>query len=126
MLTHAAHRTGPDGYLIVVHALPLGVSASDTETGRSYAGVARSVLRSIEQAVPDGMPHETRIVAGPAAKALLETARRCGADEIVLGASTGRAARGAIGRVADTVLRHSEIPVTIVPRSGRDITVPLG
>jgi nucleotide-binding universal stress UspA family protein len=116
VLAHAGRRVGPDGYLIVVHALPLGVSAADAETGRAYAEVARAVLRSIEASVPEGIPHETRIVAGPASKALLETARRCAADEIVLGASAGRAARGAIGRVADTVLRHSERPVTIVPR----------
>jgi len=118
VLAHAARRTGPDGYLIVVHALPLGVSAGDTETGRSYAGVARSVLQSIEEALPEGLPHEARIVAGPASKALLDTARTCAADEIVLGATTSRAARGAIGRVADTVLRYSELPVTIVPRGG--------
>jgi len=116
LLAHAARRVGPDGYLIVVHALPLGVSAADAESGREYADVARGVLRSIEAALPEGIPHETRIVAGPASKALLEAARRCAADEIVLGASSGRAARGAIGRVADTVLRHSELPVTIVPR----------
>lgn len=116
VLAYAARRTGPDGYLVVVHALPLGVSASDTQTGRSYAGVAGSVLQSIEEALPEGTPHEARIVAGPASKALLETARRYDADEIVLGASTGRAARGAVGRVADAVLRRSELPVTIVPR----------
>jgi nucleotide-binding universal stress UspA family protein len=117
VLAHAARRAGPDGYLIVVHALPLGVPAPDAETGRAYAGRTRAVLRTIEAALPEGTSHETRIVAGPASKALLETADRCGADEIVLGASTGRAARGAIGRVADTVLRRSERPVTIVPRN---------
>lgn len=116
VLAHAARRVGPDGHLIVVHALPLGVSAADAETGRAYADVASAVLRSIEASLPEGIPHETRVVAGPASKALLETARRCAADEIVLGASAGRAARGAIGRVADTVLRHSDLPVTIVPR----------
>jgi nucleotide-binding universal stress UspA family protein len=117
VLAHAARRAGPDGYLIVVHALPLGVPATDAETGRAYAGRTRAVLRTIEAALPEGTSHETRIVAGPASKALLETADRCGADEIVLGASTGRAARGAIGRVADTVLRRSERPVTIVPQN---------
>jgi nucleotide-binding universal stress UspA family protein len=68
--------------------------------------------------VPEDIGYETRIVAGPASKALLEAARRYAADEIVLGASSGRAVRGAIGRVADAVLRHSELPVTIVPRRG--------
>ena len=117
MLAHAARRVGPDGYLVVVHALPLGVSTADAEIGRTYRNVARAVLRSIEAALPEGVSYETRVVAGPASKALLETATRCGADEIVLGAAAGRSVRGAIGRVADTVLRRSEVPVTIVPQS---------
>jgi nucleotide-binding universal stress UspA family protein len=117
VLAQAARRVGHDGYLIVVHALPLGVSAADAETGRAYASVARAVLRTIEAALPEGISYEVRIVAGPASRALLEAASRSGADEIVLGASAGRSARGAIGRVADRVLRHAEIPVTIVPRS---------
>lgn len=115
VIAHAARRVGPDGYLIVVHALPLGLSATDVETS-AYGGMARTVLRSIEVALPEGASYEVRIVEGPASKALLDTARRSGADEILLGASSGRAARGAIGRVADAVLRHSERPVTIVPR----------
>jgi nucleotide-binding universal stress UspA family protein len=115
VISHAARRVGPDGYLIVVYALPLGVSATDVETS-SYAGLARAVLRTIEAALPEDVSYEVRIVAGPASKALLDAARRAGADEIVLGASSGRAARGAVGRVADAVLRRSDRPVTIVPR----------
>ncbi len=117
VLAHAAGQVGPGGYLIVVHALPAGVPAAAAEIGRAYRSVARAVLRSIEAAVPDGVSYEVRVVAGPASRALLDTAARCGADEIVLGASAGLAARGAIGRVADGVLRHSEVPVTIVPQS---------
>jgi nucleotide-binding universal stress UspA family protein len=116
LLAHAARRVGRDGYLIVVHALPLGVSAADAETGRAYASAARAVLRSIEAAIPEGVSYEARVVAGPASGALLEAAGRSGADEIVLGASAGRLARGGIGRVANTVLGRSEVPVTIVPR----------
>jgi nucleotide-binding universal stress UspA family protein len=117
VIGHAARCVGSDGYLVVVHALPLGVSATDAETS-SYAHLARTVLRSVEAALPEDVSYEVRIVAGPASKALLDAARRCGADEIVLGASSGRAARGAIGRVADAVLRGSELPVTVVPRGG--------
>jgi nucleotide-binding universal stress UspA family protein len=115
-LAHAARRVAPDGYLVVVHALPVWLSVGETEMARTYASVARSLLRSIDAVLRDSVSHETRIVTGPASQALLETARRYGADEIVLGAAGGRAARGAIGRVADAVLRRSERPVTIVPR----------
>ena len=116
VISHAARRVGSDGYLIVVHGLPLGVSASDVESS-SYRGLARALLRSIEAALPEHVSYELRIVTGPASRALLDAAGRSGADEIVLGASRGRVARGAIGRVADAVLRHAALPVTIVPRS---------
>lgn len=116
VVAYAGRRAGAGGYLIVVHALPLGVSPDQAEPSRSYGDRARFVLRNIENALAEDVPHEARIVAGPASKALVDVARRCDADEIVLGASTGRAARGAIGRVADSVLRHSDRPVTIVPR----------
>jgi nucleotide-binding universal stress UspA family protein len=115
VISHAARRVGPGGYLIVVHALPLGVSASDVESS-AYRGLTRTLLWSIEAALPEDVSYELRIVTGPASRALLDAAGRSGADEIVLGASRGRAARGAIGRVADAVLRHAALPVTIVPR----------
>jgi nucleotide-binding universal stress UspA family protein len=111
VLEHAARRAGPGGHVIVVHALPGGVSATDAGTARAYAGTAPALLRSIQAALPRATSYEARIVVGPAATALLETARRCRADEIVLGVS----ARPAPG-VADTVLRRSEWPVTFVPR----------
>lgn len=115
VIRHAARRVGSGGYLIVVHALPLGVSPTDVESS-SYRGLARALLRSIEAALPEDVSYELRIVTGPASRALLDAAGRSGADEIVLGASSGRAARGAIGRVADAVLRHAALPVTIAPR----------
>lgn len=115
VLEHAARRVGPRGYLVVVHALALGAVAAEVHTGRTYARMVRSVLRSIEAALPDGVSYETRIVCGAPSRALLDAASRCEADEIVLGAATGRALRGAVGRVSGAVLRQAECPVTIVP-----------
>lgn len=117
VLAHAARRVGPEGYLVVVHALPLGTLAAEAHTGRTYARIVRSVLRSIEAALPEGVSYETRIVSGSASQALLDSARRCEADEIVLGVATGRALRGAVGRVSAAVLRQADCPVTIVPPS---------
>lgn len=117
VVAHAARRAAADGCLIVVHALPLGVSPADVDGHHAYTGAVASLLDSVEAALPDGARHETRVVAGPASKALLEAAQRHDADEIVLGASAGRAARGAVGRVSDAVLRRSDRPVTIVPSS---------
>jgi nucleotide-binding universal stress UspA family protein len=127
VLAHAARRAGRDGHLIVVHALPLGVSPVDVDHHDGYTDAVSSLLESVEAALPDGACYEARVVAGPASKALLEAARRHHADEIVLGASAGRAARGAIGRVSDAVLRRSDRPVTIVPSSpGRRGVTGLG
>jgi nucleotide-binding universal stress UspA family protein len=117
VVAHAAQRAAAGGYLIVVHALPLGVSPADLDGQHTYTGAVASLLDSVEAALPEGACHETRVVAGPASKALLEVAQRHDAHEIVLGASAGRAARGAIGRVSDAVLRRADRPVTIVPSS---------
>lgn len=117
VVAQAARRAGPGGYVIVVHALPLGVSPEDVERDRGYVGVVTSLLASVDPSGPDGPSYETRVVVGPASKALLETAQRYDADEIVLGAAANRRARGAIGRVSDAVLRNSTSPVTIVPRA---------
>jgi nucleotide-binding universal stress UspA family protein len=115
VVAHAARRAGAGGYVIVVHALPLGVSPEDVESHGTYAGMISSLLDSVDGSVADGASYETRVVVGPASKALLEAAQRYDADEIVLGAAANRRARGAIGRVADAVLRQSNAPVTIVP-----------
>jgi nucleotide-binding universal stress UspA family protein len=119
VVAHAARRAGAGGYVIVVHALPLGVSPEDVEPDGSYASMISSLLDSVDGSSADGPSYETRVVVGPASKALLEAAQRYDADEIVLGAAANRRARGAIGRVSDAVLRKSSCPVTIVPPARR-------
>jgi nucleotide-binding universal stress UspA family protein len=122
VVAHAARRAGTGGHVIVVHALPLGVSPEDVEADGSYASRISSLLGSVDGSFADGPSYETRVVMGPASKALLEVAQRYDADEIVLGAAANRRARGAVGRVSDAVLRQSNSPVTIVqsrrPRRG--------
>jgi nucleotide-binding universal stress UspA family protein len=122
---HAARRAGPGGYVIVVHALPLGVSPEDLERDGDYVEVVSSLLDSVDPSDPDGPSYETRVVVGPASQALLETAQRYNADEIVLGAAANRRARGAIGRVSDAVLRNSTSPVTIVPPRSAGLGAPI-
>jgi nucleotide-binding universal stress UspA family protein len=114
LVAHAARQAGPHGYVVVVHALPLGMSLDDLEQGGDYASLISSLLESVDGSLRDGPSYETRVVMGPASKALLDAAQRYEADEIVLGAAANRRARGAIGRVADAVLRHASSPVTIV------------
>ena len=85
-LAHAARRAAQTGYLIVVHAFPIGVSPA-ASNGALYASAVASVLGSIERALPDGIAYETRIVTGPASEALVDAAERYRADEIVVGVS---------------------------------------
>src|SRR6185312_9623861 len=68
VVAHAAQRAAAGGYLIVVHALPLGVSPADLDGHQAYMGAVASLLDSVEAALPEGLCHETRIVAGPASK----------------------------------------------------------
>jgi nucleotide-binding universal stress UspA family protein len=123
VVAHAARRAG---YAIVVHALPLGVSPGEVERRRDYATRVSALLADVDHSFADGLSYETRVVAGPASKALLEVAQRYDADEIVLGATANRRARGAIGCVSDAVLRQSTCPVTIVPPAPRACTRRLG
>ena len=121
-VAHAARRAGASGYVVVVHALPLGVSPEDAEREGDYATTVSALLESVDGSSADGPSYETRVVAGLASKALLEAAQRYDADEIVLGAAANRQARGAIGCVSAAVLRHSSSPVTIVPPAPRGAT----
>jgi nucleotide-binding universal stress UspA family protein len=125
-VAHAARRAGAGGHVIVVHALPLGVSPEDVERQRDYRTSVSALLKSLDDSSADGPSYETRVVVGPASKALLEAAQRYDADEIVLGATANRRARGAIGRVSDAVLRQSNCPVTIVPPAPRGWARRLG
>lgn len=64
-----------------------------------------------------GLAWTETISLGDPASVLAELALECGCDGIVI--STGGAgllSNGRIGRVADAVLHHAEIPVTVVRR----------
>ena len=80
VLAHAALRAGPNGRVVVVHALPAG------ESWASYAEAVNAVLASIESTLPTGMSYEIRVVAGLESAALQDAASRSDADVIILGA----------------------------------------
>jgi nucleotide-binding universal stress UspA family protein len=77
---------------------------------------ARAYLDAIaERLRPRGLEVAVVVAVGPAAEALIETARENGADLIVM-TSHGRSglARWAFGSVADAVVRRSDLPVLVV------------
>ncbi len=73
------------------------------------------ILESVLDAVPDEVETEPDLVAGHPAKAILRYADEHAVDGIVIG-SHGREgpARVLLGSVAETVVRRSAVPVTVV------------
>lgn len=64
-----------------------------------------------------GASFETEIVTGDAAHELTDLAERCGCDGILIStAGAGWLSNDRIGRVANAVLHHATVPVTLVRR----------
>jgi nucleotide-binding universal stress UspA family protein len=71
-------------------------------------------LRILEKA---GVPHERRIVRGPAPELIMDIAADAGCGRIVLGTRGRGAAKSVLlGSVAYGVVHHAAIPVTVVDR----------
>ena len=90
-----------------------GYRADDEFTNEREKG--EWVLESVLEAVPDEVAAETELVAGQPAKTILRYADEHEVDGIVIG-SHGREgpARVLLGSVAETVVRRSAVPVTVV------------
>jgi nucleotide-binding universal stress UspA family protein len=74
----------------------------------------------------EGITATAEVVISPRVdEAIVERARSLGADTIVMG-THGRSglARAVIGSVADRVIRHSHVPVVLVPLSGHQVKEP--
>jgi len=79
------------------------------EAGREALAGARRLL---EEA---GVPFETEIAIGRPAEAIVEQAQRCGADAIVMGASSHGPVRSLVlGSVVSKVAHSAPVPVTVV------------
>jgi nucleotide-binding universal stress UspA family protein len=76
---------------------------------------AEHVLESILEAIPEGVSVDTGIEAGNPARTIVRYADANDVDQIVIG-SHGRdgIARFLLGSVAETVVRRSAVPVTVV------------
>lgn len=121
-VTYAADRVGPDGRLTIVHATgPLAswlgapeemlVTEDRAERGRALLD---ELMLEAGNALID-TDYELVMVPGPAAEALVHTAQRHDADEIVLG-SRGMGRLGSVlGSVAQHVLHTADRPVVVIP-----------
>lgn len=95
--------------LMVVH---------DTEAIERLRRAAGADLLAPAEALLDaaGLSYESEAVGGDPQHTLLELAEQYGCAAIVMGArGMGAPALGALGSVALAVLRHSPVPVTVVP-----------
>lgn len=121
-VTYAADRVGPGGRLYIVHATgPLAswlgapdemlVTEDRSERGRALLD---ELMLEAGNALID-TDYELVLVPGPAAEALVHTAQRHDADEIVLG-SRGMGRLGSVlGSVAQHVLHTADRPVVVIP-----------
>jgi len=67
-----------------------------------------------------GIPVKTHVALGPVVAAILETAKRLGSEEIVVGATRhGTIARGLTNALSARLLEVSEVPVRVVPAAPR-------
>jgi len=96
-------------------AAPAGRAAGSLRTGAEEHLAAETALRAaVTDALGDGAAGVlTRVVAGPAGKAIVDTARAEHAALIVLAARPGLAVLP--GSVSQYVLRNAARPVVIVP-----------
>ena len=84
------------------------------EVARAAAADALAPAEALLQAA--GVEYETEVATGDAANMLIEIAEDHACDAVVMSARGASSGLAAIGSVAQAVLAHSPVPVTIVRR----------
>lgn len=101
----------------VVHSLEYGDTADIDPTSQIEADEKRFVDEEVAALQAAGVKATGTVVGnGRVDRAITQAAKDQGADVIVMG-THGRSglSRAVIGSVADRVIRHSEVPVVLVP-----------
>lgn len=92
-------------------ASPGGLLPPPGETDQAYA----AILRDAVDTLPPDVGVQTCLSRGRPARRILETARECGCDLIVMGFhGHGRLHHALIGSVSDSVLLASRVPVLLM------------
>lgn len=112
-MVHVTTPLGAPGLDLAHPAFDAVRNESADVAGSAQPGLAQAWRARIEKA---GVPAEIVILAGPAAQAICDEARRLRAKTIVVG-THGRTGleRTALGSVARDVLARSHVPVLVVP-----------
>lgn len=123
-----------DARLVVLHAseMPPGIDGNTfiTPAGSVVAVPAMEhvratgaslLAREVEPLRAEGLRVETELVIGSASNAILETAKRLGADLLVVGTHGRKGlSRLLLGSVAERLVRSATIPVLTVRHPGDD------
>jgi len=117
----AVERAQPDGRVVVVHAF----AQPDTwYGGPNYQTLldtalsqAQELLAHIAEEVPGlaSLDWSSEVLAGPAARALVNVADVEHASEIVVGTRGFGRARALLGSVAHDLIHKAVCPVTVIP-----------
>ena len=113
-----AERTG--ARIIAVHAAAPGAVPDTTvepvaTSGRRLEDLLEEWCAPLHERGLDD--HETVVAEGDARTALLDVAEERGADLVVVGSrGLGPVSKLVLGSVASSLIQHSHIPVTVVPR----------
>lgn len=113
-----ADRSG--AHLTVAYATgpTVAVDLDDTPEAVTPHGMRETVDGWCAPLYDAGIAHEVAIVEGDARTALLDAAHEHNADLLVVGTrGFGPVAKLLLGSVATSLIRHSDLPVTVVPRS---------
>jgi len=121
-LTFAAGLAARSGaHLTVAYATgpTVAVDPEDTPEAVTPHGMRETVDGWCAPLHQEGIAHDVAIIEGDARTALLDAAHEHNADLLVVGTrGHGPVAKLLLGSVAASLIRHSDLPVTVVPRSG--------
>ena len=117
----AARRAGPDGEVVIAHAVEVATPPAEWWDSRVYADIVKSANAAAEKmlaAARDDLGGEgrvrTRLATGPAPYALEEVAAAADADEIVVGTRGLGPVSSLLGSVSHALLHVARRPVTVV------------
>ena len=113
----AREQAGPGGQVIVVYAygLPpdfLGYAEYDNLLVERQS-LGRAALDRLTESLGSG--HETELIGGPPAQALMDVAHARHADLVVVGSRGLGRVRGALGSISQRLLTLADVPVLVVP-----------
>jgi nucleotide-binding universal stress UspA family protein len=100
------------------------VVAHDAEVIEHVRGAAGADLLQAAEALLDAaeVDYESEVAGGEATHLIIELAENYGCDAVVMGArGMGDPEAGGFGSVAEQLLLHSPVPVTLVRRTADDV-----